>query len=233
MVESREGVVASLVADGDPMMASEPSRRAFHHPAMPSQRLGSVDAAPGDARLDRAPAQRPSAVPEIAALVGMEPGRSPLRSAHPVADRRHGIDRRFEQAAVGDVCRAEADGKRDAPGVGNEMALRPGATEIGRIGAGLLAPLVAGTQALSTQASFPSMALARPRRSSRTRSSLSQTPAACQPRSRRQQVMPDPRPIACGSISKAALPHKDDAAQHRPVRNRRSGAFRLRPLRRQ
>jgi hypothetical protein len=60
---------------------------------------------------------------------------------------------------------------------------------------------LAGTEALSIQARLQSMAPARPKRSNRTRCSLSQTPAACQSRSRRQHVIPDPQPISCGNIS--------------------------------
>jgi hypothetical protein len=114
MVESLEDVGASLVANGQPAETAEPSQRAFHHPAMASQPLGAVDAAPGNTRLDAASAQRPSAVREVIALVGMELGRSPLRSADAMADRRHGIDQFFEGAAVVDVCRGEPDGERNA-----------------------------------------------------------------------------------------------------------------------
>ncbi|MBB3172871.1 hypothetical protein FHR90_000685 [Endobacter medicaginis] len=44
------------------------------------------------------------------------------------------------------------------------------------------------------------MSAARNRRSS-SRCSASHTPASCQSRRRRQQVMPDPHPISSGSIS--------------------------------
>jgi hypothetical protein len=200
-MEGLKDVEASLVANGQPAETAEPSERAFHHPAMASQPLGAVDAAPGNTRLDAASAQRPSAVRKVIALVGMELGRSPLRSADAMADRRHGIDQFFEEAAVMDVCRGEPDSERDALSISNERALGVGSAAIGRVGAGFLAPLLAGTLALSTQARLQSMAPARPRQSSRTRCSLAQTPAACQSRSRRQQVMPDPQPISWGSIS--------------------------------
>ena len=201
MVEGFEDVEASLVADRQPAEAAEPGERALDHPTMPSQTLRAIDTAPGDPRLDGAPAQRPSALREIIALIGMQLGRSPLRPADTMADRRHGIDQLFEKAAVVNVCRGEADGEREAPGIGNEVAFGPGAAAIGRVGAGLLAPLLAGIEALSTQARLQSMAPARPKRSSRTRWSRSHTPASCQSRSRRQHVMPDPQPISCGSIS--------------------------------
>lgn len=201
MVESFEDVDASLVSDSQSPEAAEPSERALYYPAIPSQAFRTVDAAPGNTRLDGTPAQRPSALREVVALVGMELGRSPARPSPTLADWRHGIDQFFEEAAVVDVCRAEADGERDALGVGNQVTLGPGAPAIGGIGAGLLAPLLAGTLALSTQARLQSIAPARPRRSSRTRWSLSQTPAACQSRNRRQHVIPEPQPISCGSIS--------------------------------
>jgi hypothetical protein len=44
-----------------------------------------------------------------------------------------------------DVCRGEPHGKRDALGIGDQVTLRAGAATLGRIGAGLLAPLLAGT----------------------------------------------------------------------------------------
>lgn len=55
-------------------------------------------------------------------------------------------------------------------------------------------PLFAATAALSNAPRDQSMALARLSRSSSTWCSVPQTPACCQSRSRRQQVMPDPQP---------------------------------------
>ena len=48
MVKSLEDVGAALVADSQPAEAAEPSQRAFDDPAMPSQTLAALDAAPGD-----------------------------------------------------------------------------------------------------------------------------------------------------------------------------------------
>jgi hypothetical protein len=105
MVESLEDIDASLISDSQPSGAAEPSEGAFDNPAMPSQALATLDAAPRDARLDSTPAQCRAATREVVALVGMELGRSPLRSSNAVADRRHGIDQLFEEAAVVDVGR--------------------------------------------------------------------------------------------------------------------------------
>jgi hypothetical protein len=72
MMKGFKDVEASLVAGCQPAKTAEPSQRAFHHPAMASQPLGAVDAAPGNTRLDAASAQRPSAVRKVVAFVGME-----------------------------------------------------------------------------------------------------------------------------------------------------------------
>jgi hypothetical protein len=200
-MESLKDVGASLVADRQPSEAAEPGQGSFDHPAMPSQALAVFDATPGNTRLDGAPTQRLSALWEIVTLVGMQLGRSPAGPPPTLVNWRHGVDQLVEEPAVVDICRAEPDSEWDAPSVGDQVALGAGAAAIGRVGAGFLAPLLAGTEALSTQARLQSMAPARPKRSSRTRCSLSQTPAACQSRSRRQHVIPDPQPISCGSIS--------------------------------
>jgi hypothetical protein len=230
MMEGSDDVGAAFVADSEAAIASEPSERAFDYPAIPSQTLGAVDATPSDARLDGAPAQCPSALREIVPLVGMEFGRSPAGPSPTLAHRRHGIDQDFEEAAVVDVCRGEPDGKRDAPGIGNEVSLASGSAAIGRIGAGRLAPLLAGTDALSTHARLQSMAPARPRRSSRTRWSLSHTSGL-------PVAQPSPARHARAATHllrqhfprQTALQNKQNAGQCGPVRDWRPAAFRPRP----
>lgn len=201
MVEGFEDVGAALVADGQPPEAAEPSQGALDHPAMPSQALAALDAAPGDPVGDVSPAQGTMTARQIVSFIGVELGWALAGPSPALADRRHGIDQLVEDAAVVDICRRDPESERDAPSIGEEMALAAGSAAIGRIGAGLLAPLLAGTEALSTQARLQSMALARPKRSSRTRCSLFQMPAACHSRSRRQHVIPEPQPISWGSIS--------------------------------
>ena len=100
-----------------------------------------------------------------------------------------------------DVRRAEREGKGDAARVGEDVALGPWPAPVRGAGPGLFAPLFAGTLALSRAARLQSMALARPRRSSRTWCRRCQMPACCQSRRRRQQLIPEPQPISAGSIS--------------------------------
>jgi hypothetical protein len=201
MVESFEDVGAALVADCQASETAEPGEGALHDPAMASQARAALDAAPSDPIADPPLAQGTMTARQIIGFVGMELCRAPARPTPALADRRHGVDQLFEEAAVVDICRGDPQGERDAVGIGDNVALGPRAAAVGRIGAGLFAPLFAGTDALSTQARLQSMACAPPKRSSRTRCSLFHKPAACQSRSRRQHVIPDPQPISRGSIS--------------------------------
>ena len=200
-MESLEDIGASLIADSQPAEAAEPGQGAFDDPAIPSQALAALDTTPGNPIADPSFGQGITAARLVIGFVGMEFVRTLTGPAPTLMDRRYSIDQLLEEAAVVNVCRGDPQGEWDAVGVGDDVALGPGAAAVGRIGAGFLAPLFAGTDALSTQARLQSIACAQPKRSSRTRCNLFQMPAACQSRSRRQQVIPDPQPISRGSIS--------------------------------
>jgi hypothetical protein len=64
-----------------------------------------------------------------------------------------------------------------------------------------LAPLFAGTLALSTLARLQAILSAAPKRSKSAWCRRSPTPACCHARSRRQQVTPLPQPSSWGTIS--------------------------------
>jgi hypothetical protein len=100
-----------------------------------------------------------------------------------------------------DVCGRERYRERHASSVRNKVAFRTQFAAIRRVLADLFAPLLAGTLAESKDALSQSMRSAFPRRSSSTRCSSSHTPASCQSRRRRQQVLPLPQPSSLGSIS--------------------------------
>jgi hypothetical protein len=81
------------------------------------------------------------------------------------------------------------------------MALRARFAPICRVGAARFAPPGAGTLAESREARDQSSRPASLSRWSKVWCSRSHTPACCQSRSRRQQVMPLPQPSSWGSIS--------------------------------
>ncbi len=93
----------------------------------------------------------------------------------------------------------EADGQRKAVAIDDHEVLRAGLTAIRGVGPGLLAPLLARTLMLSRLDRLQSMAASSPSQSSSVSCSCCQTPATCQSRSRRQQVVPLPQPSSFGS----------------------------------
>src|SRR5229473_8186637 len=85
--------------------------------------------------------------------------------------------------------------------VANQMTLAAELGPIGRIGTRLEPPKTARTELPSTTARDQSILPQRPSQSKSKKCINCQIPASCQSRKRRQQVMPEPHPSSCGSIS--------------------------------
>jgi hypothetical protein len=112
--------------------------------------------------------------------------------------------------------------------VDHEMALRAHLATIRRILAGLFASPGAATLALSSDARVQSIRPASWSRCSRVRCKRLHTPACCQSRKRRQQVMPLPHPSSWGNISHGIPLFKTKTI---PVKAARSVMLRGRPQR--
>ena len=200
-VEAEQDVEPALVADGEPAEAGEPRQRALDHPAVAAQPLGAVDPAPCYPRDDAPSPGRLATVVVVVPFVRVQLAWPLPRPTGALPDRRHGIQQRLEKATVVDVGGAEQERERDAARIDQDVAFGPRLAAVGRVAADARAPFFAGNEALSSEQRPKSIAFARPNRSSNARWSRSKTPAACQSLSRRQQVMPEPQPISCGSIA--------------------------------
>ncbi|MBP2233316.1 hypothetical protein J2847_006653, partial [Azospirillum agricola] len=99
MMESSEDIAAALIANDDAAEAGEPRQGTLDLPTVAAKALAALDAAAGDARDDGPLAQGPAAARIIVALVGVQFGRSALRSADALPDRRDGVDGGFERLA--------------------------------------------------------------------------------------------------------------------------------------
>ncbi len=193
-----------LIADRQPAEAIEPGEGPFHHPAMATQPLVRVDAASGNPWLDAPLPTGSTTARIIVPFVRMQLGRASPRatpSAVRGVDRRDGVERRLQQLRVMDVSGREDHGEGDASGIDHKMALRARFAPVRRIRAGRFAPPFAATLAESSDARDQSSFSASARRWSRVWWRRSQTPAYCQSRSRRQQVIPLPHPSSCGNSS--------------------------------
>ena len=86
-MEGFEDVEASLVADCQPAETAEPGQRALHDPAVPSQTLAALDAAPGEAIADPPPARCPPAARQIMGFVSVARAGRLAGLRRPVGER--------------------------------------------------------------------------------------------------------------------------------------------------
>jgi hypothetical protein len=202
--QNKEGVlnvVAILIADGEAPKALEPRDGSFDEPAVPDELIAALQAPASDAREDVAAPAGAAAERVIISLVGMQLVRPATGPATRLPDRRDGVEHRLQHLTVVAVGRAQPASQRRALAVDHNVVFGARFAAVGRVGAGLRAPFLAGTAALARDVRLQSIWSAAPSRSNSLRWICSQTPARCQSRKRRQQVMPAPQPISCGNIS--------------------------------
>jgi hypothetical protein len=220
----------ALVADAEAAAAEQPGERALHHPPMAAQPLAGVDPAAGDARGDVTSPERTPQVGRVVGLVGVQLGRAPAGPAGSPAwtdDRRDRVDQGKQLGRVVGVGGREADGEGDAGAVDDQVVRGARLAAVGRVGAGLLAPLLARTLRLSRLARLQAMAASSPSQLSSRACSFSQTPAPSQSRRRRQQVHPLPQPSSLGN-SRQGQPVRSTKTM--PPRAARSGTRGRPPL---
>ncbi|MDR8737388.1 hypothetical protein FEP94_04140 [Burkholderia pseudomultivorans] len=194
-------VETSLEANAQFAEAGKPGVRALDHPAMPSQPFLAFYSAPGNARRDPSLFQVLPAAGKVVALVRMQFVRAFAGLAAQARYRRYRINRALECHRIMPVGAGDRDRQGNAPGVYDEVSLRPELATVRWVGAGFLAPRGLATLSASTLARPQSIWSCSRNRRSIARCSLSHTPAACQSRKRRQQVMPLPKPSSCGRSS--------------------------------
>jgi hypothetical protein len=194
-------VVAAFVADAQAPTAMQPSQGALDDPAMAAEPLTRFEAAPGDTRTDAALAGGPAAFGIVVAFVRMHLRGPAARGAAPLADARHGVQQGGEAQRVVRVRRAEERGERKPAAFHKEVMFGAELAAVGGTRPRLRPPFSAGTAAASKLARDQSIWSAAPKRSSSAWCSRSHTPACCQSRSRRQQLIPLPQPISAGKYS--------------------------------
>ncbi len=135
---------------------------------------------------------------------------------------------RNQRIKLGDVvavCRAQDDRERDALRVDDEVMFASELAPVRRIWAGFFPASTARIDELSTSARDKSISPRRRSSASNVSWMRCQTPASCHATSRRQQAVPEPQPISCGSRFQA-MPERSTNTM--PLRAARSGVG-LRP----
>lgn len=116
-------------------------------------------------------------------------------------DRKNSIYHRYQHPGIMNVSSRASYREGNAASTDHKMALRSWFALIRRLRPDCLAPFLAPMLAESREARDQSISPISFSLLSKTWCSLSQTPACCQSLRRRQQVIPLPQPISCGSIS--------------------------------
>ena len=187
-------------ADSQPTELMKPTVRAFDDPSEDAQAASMLGVALGQHGLNPAPSQSFAMRLRVIGPVALNtPGASPASAfAADLGNRVHQGEQLRHVVGIGSRQRGR---QGDALGIGDDVVFRPSLAAIRGIGARLRPPKTARTDVLSTTARDQSICWASSNVWSNTQRILSQTPASCQSRNRRQHVIPDPHPISLGKNS--------------------------------
>jgi hypothetical protein len=194
-------IASTFISLSEPLELVKPRYGSFNNPASLAQATAMLGITLGqEGHYAQFPQHFSQRLAVIAAVSlknnGVFPGSADLAS-----NRGNGV---YQRQCLGDIMSVGAGefiGQGDAVAVGDQMVLTTRFAPICGVWAGLLPPKTALTEPESTTALEKSRRSARRNLARRTWCILSQTPAFCQSRNRRQQVMPLPQPISLGKYS--------------------------------
>lgn len=202
--EFEEGFVDVCFAfpsDAEPAEAVEPGEGSLDHPPVDAKSGAVAGVSAGDGRDDAA---SPDLVPidvVVVATVGEQGIGSAAGVPDAASDRWDRVQQRHELGDVVAVTSGEEDGERGAVAIGDQMVLGACPASVDRRRARVKPPFSALTWEESTTHRDQSSRAAALSSANSTSCSCCQTPASFQSRSRRQQVMPEPKPSSWGRCS--------------------------------
>lgn len=143
--------------------------------------------------------QRPAIFVVVVSPIGIDPARLSQGTTTQTANRWDGVDQWQQLRDVVAVRPRQDDRERRAVGVGGDVMFGTGSRTIGGVRSSFSPAPTARTEVESMTTREKSIRSAARSFASKISWSRSQTPACCQSRRRRQQLMPDPQPISAGS----------------------------------
>ena len=195
-------IVPFFIPDSQSSLVEQPIERRLHDITELSQPATVFGIPFGNPRPNASLPQRPTDLLfGIVGAVGKQVLGTPTRPTPGLLDRRNPIDQRQGHFRLMHIGPRMFDRQRCAPTIDNQVAFRSRFAPIRGIRPGFRPPKTARREQLSIAALVQSMASARPRSFSKVCQIFFQTPACCQSRRRRQQVMPLPHPISRGRYS--------------------------------
>jgi hypothetical protein len=218
-------ISSPLIANAETTKLVQPAQRTFDDPASFTQAAAVRCALAGQAIGDTQAAEPAVMSGTAIGAISLHDVRTLTWPADFSSQCGNGCHQQAQPLAVMHLSAAELNTQRNASGIGEKMMLTARFAAIRRVTTCLEPPKTARTLLESTTARDQSIRSAACNRRSNSLWSFSQTPAFCQSRSRRQQVIPLPQPSSCGKSSQAIPVF---STKRIPVRAARSQT-RLRP----
>jgi hypothetical protein len=216
-----------LIADAKTAKLIEPTKCSFDHPSPSPQTAAVSGVAFGNHRDNVSKSKGYSGRGGVIAPVAQDALRAMTRMSSRSLQWWDRINERERLLRVVSVGPRELNGQRNSLSVANQMPLAAKFGSIGGVRSRLAPPKTARTELLSTTARDQSICPERASQSSKTKWRSCQIPRSCQSRSRRQQLIPEPQPISCGSISQGIPLRRTNTM---PVRHALSAKRALPPL---
>jgi len=191
-------VITAFITNPKPAKLVQPGKRSFNHPTEHTQPAAVFGSAFGQNRIYAQLTQSISMRLTVVSSITLDTVWSFTRATHLACYRRYRFNQRQKLGYIVAVGPRDFHRERDTVGIGDKVMFRPQFPSIRCIRARFRPPKTARTEAESTIAREKSILSFARRCLSRMRCILSQTPASCQSRKRRQQVIPDPQPISFG-----------------------------------
>lgn len=170
-------------------------------PAEGAQSASVVGVALGDDRFNSTPSQGLGVRRGMIGPITLNALWTLSRSSALTGNRRNGVHQGKQLSHIVAIRAGNRRGQGNAVRIGKNVMLRPVFPAVRRVGPRLVPPKTARTEELSMTARDQSICFASWSRLSITCRMSCQTPASCQSRSLRQQVIPDPHPISWGKSS--------------------------------
>jgi hypothetical protein len=194
---------AAFVTNAEATKLMQPGICSLDHPAKDAQSASMLRVALGKDGFDAAPSQGLGMRCGMIGAITLNSLRT-LAWPSPLArNGRDGIHQRKQLCHIVAIRAGDRRGQWKALRIRDDVMLRAVFPAIRRVGAGLIPPKTARTLELSTTARDQSIWLPSWRWLRNTCRISCHTPASCQSRSRRQQVIPEPQPISLGRSSQA------------------------------
>ena len=191
----------SLITNSQPTKLVQPSKGAFNYPTSFAQATAISSSSFGQQCFDL---QKPQGKPmwlRIIPTITLDNTRSFSWSSSFAFYRWNCLNQRKKLSDIMAICTGKFYCKRYSVSIGYYMVLAAVFASIRGVWACFLPPKTARTDAESTIAREKSILSAFRNLFSKIWCNLSQTPAFCQSRSLRQQVIPEPQPISFGRCS--------------------------------